>query len=202
MSVENISTGNFVSSSTVLINDFEFSDDFDGINSLGAPNKFSFYNITPNQPENTAGRLFSWKPQDNPNADIYQLGLRFYFKEDGVLKNILWLQPEVNEDLATQSFSGVDFFSFLNRELDKNNSVREFVSISIEMTLGTKDLATYMAVNDEITGIVQQRPNFTNIENGIGIFSSRYTRVIDGIQLVEETRNALINTDILDRNFQ
>ena len=43
------------------------------------------------------------------------------------------------------------------------------------MTVGTTDLETYINVNQPITGIVQERPQFSNINNGTGIFSSRYT---------------------------
>ena len=37
-----------------------------------------------------------------------------------------------------------------------------------------EDLYTYMAVNEPFEGIVQERPVFTNINNGIGLFSCRY----------------------------
>ena len=33
-----------------------------------------------------------------------------------------------------------------------------------------------MEVNDASSSIVQERPEYTNIENGIGIFSSRYNK--------------------------
>ena len=34
-----------------------------------------------------------------------------------------------------------------------------------------------------ITGIVQERPQFTNINNGIGLFSSRFTHVRNNVTL-------------------
>ena len=68
------------------------------------------------------------------------------------------------------------------------------------MTVGTEDLDTYLKVNEPITGIVQQRPVFTNINNGIGIFSSRYTFTLSQIDLTDFTKDYLINE--LDLNFQ
>lgn len=38
------------------------------------------------------------------------------------------------------------------------------------------ELNTYMEVNEPSSGIVQEKPEYTNIVNGIGIFSCRYTR--------------------------
>ena len=38
------------------------------------------------------------------------------------------------------------------------------------------DLNTYMEVSAPSTGIVQEKPSFTNITNGIGIFSARYNQ--------------------------
>ena len=68
------------------------------------------------------------------------------------------------------------------------------------MTVGTKNLNTYIQVNAPITGIVQQRPQFTTVSNGIGIFSSRYTHTEYNIGLTQDTRNYLV--DELDRSFQ
>ena len=68
------------------------------------------------------------------------------------------------------------------------------------MTVGSEDLNTYIKVNEPITGIVQKRPQFTNINNGIGIFSSRYTHTEEDIGLTEDTKNYI--TDVLDKNFQ
>ena len=61
------------------------------------------------------------------------------------------------------------------------------------MTLGTQDLKTYIDVNEPITGIVQERPQFTNINNGIGLFSSRYTREYVNLPLSPESLDYLIN---------
>jgi hypothetical protein len=34
-----------------------------------------------------------------------------------------------------------------------------------------------MEVNEPFEGIVQERPSFTNINNGIGLFSSRFNKL-------------------------
>ena len=35
------------------------------------------------------------------------------------------------------------------------------------MTIGTSDLATYIAMNEPYEGLVQERPSFSNIDNGL-----------------------------------
>ena len=70
------------------------------------------------------------------------------------------------------------------------------------MTVGSEDLKTYRIINEEITGIVQERPQFTNINNGIGLFSSRFTKNRENFQLANRTIQYLTSIDGFDRNFQ
>ena len=55
---------------------------------------------------------------------------------------------------------------------------RTFSSDAIEfiLTAGNEDLNTYMQINEPVTNVVNERPIFTNIENGIGLFGSKYSR--------------------------
>ena len=43
-------------------------------------------------------------------------------------------------------------------------------AVELILTAGNEDLNTYMQVNEPVTGIVTERPIFTNVNNGIGIF--------------------------------
>ena len=70
------------------------------------------------------------------------------------------------------------------------------------MTVGSEDLETYINVNKPITGIVQERLKFTNINNGIGLFSSRFNKYRFAYDLTSSTFNILKSVDGLDRNFQ
>ena len=146
-------------------------------------------------------KTIQWNKSDN--GIIYQLDLIFNYSENGFLKSLVWTQPlEVFSGSSMEcTLEGKRFFNFLRQNLiDDNTVVREFLDLSLVMTVGTEYLNTYMQVNEPITGIVQQRPQFTNINNGLGIFSSRYTYRKNGIGLTEDTRNYLTNE--LDRGFQ
>ena len=50
--------------------------------------------------------------------------------------------------------------------------------LNLFLTAGNDDLNTYMQVNEPVTSIVTERPIFTNVENGIGLFGSKYSRTL------------------------
>ena len=107
------------------------------------------------------------------------------------------------EETNIFEFEGEKFFNFLKNELVKDPLIeRKFLSIDLIMTVGSENLKTYRVINEEITGIVQERPQFTNINNGIGLFSSRFTKTRKGFSIANRTIDYLTSIDGLDRNFQ
>ena len=186
--IKNNITGNYVSSKTDIIGGFDFSP---------TPSKFVFYNSTYGL---GAYQDLDWIPVLTPKAVAYQIGVRFHYKEGNVIEDLFWSQTQLDETESSLTLFGRDFISFLENNLSKDNSNREFLSIDIVMTLGSQELKTYIDINKPITGIVQERPQFTNINNGIGLFSSRYTREYVNLPLSSESLDYLINNSGL--NFQ
>lgn len=192
LTIKNINSGNEVSANTEVISNFSFKN-------FNSSYKFGFYN--PNTDTSFLSKTIQWNKSDN--GIIYQLDVIFNYLENGVVKSLVWTQPlELFSGSSMESIlKGRRFFNFLSQNLtDDDAFVREFLDLDLVMTVGTENLNTYMKVNEPINGIVQQRPQFTNINNGLGIFSSRYTYRQYGIGLTEDTRNYL--TDQLDRGFQ
>ena len=77
------------------------------------------------------------------------------------------------------AFDGDVFANTLANKIKNTNSsliARRLSHVELFFTVGSEDLYTYMAVNEPFEGIVQERPIFTNINNGIGLFSCRYTK--------------------------
>lgn len=64
--------------------------------------------------------------------------------------------------------------------------------LDIIVTVAGDDLNTYIEVNSPSTGIVQEKPEFTNVSNGIGIFSSRYQK-IEERELSSQTISELVD---------
>ena len=196
LNITNVITNNTINANTDVIDDFSFS-------AFNPSYKFGFYNpsIIDSDSSQFLTKTLSWN--QFPNGIIYQLTLKFNYLENGVENSLSWQQPINNYQGGAMSakLEGARFFSFLRSQLEYSESVvREYVDLDLIMTVGTSDLATYINLNEPLTGIVQQRPEFTNIHNGLGIFSSRYVYVESGLGITLDTQDYIINE--LDRNFQ
>ena len=194
--IKNNVTGNEVRSTTNIISGFDFDMGngfrFGFIETwvLGNPSATKFSNTTVRWGNST------------DNGQQYQIDLIFNYQENNVSKSLIYTTP-VLEGTSQFEFEGEKFFNFFKNELDTNPSlVRKFIDIDLVMIVGSQDLKTYRIINEEITGIVQERPQFTNINNGIGLFSSRYTKVRYGFPLTSSSIDFLKSIDGLDRNFQ
>jgi hypothetical protein len=191
--IENTITGNTVSSKTSIISGFDFDNVFRNNKAF----QFGFYNNN-----DYSLSTVTWD-DSNDNGKIYQLDLVINYTENSDLLQLVFSQPLVDKTETKMSIEGESFFNFLRAELIKDNTkVRYFNSIDLVMTVGSEDLDAYIKVNKPITGIVQERPQFTNINNGIGLFSSRFTKIISNFPLTSASLDFLKSTDGLDRNFQ
>ena len=194
--IKNNITGNEVSSATNIVSNFNFD--------MGAGFPFGF--IETWIPGNSSATKFSSTPltwgNSNDNGLQYQIDLIFNYQENNIDKDLIYT-TSVLEGTSQFAFEGEKFFNFLKNELVKDPSIeRKFIDIDLVMTVGSEDLKTYRIINEEITGIVQERPQFTNINNGIGLFSSRFTKTRKGFSIANRTIDYLISIDGLDRNFQ
>ena len=132
-----------------------------------------------------------------------------------VAKSISWNyitggQRKVNGSVADPivSFSrrGLDFYQYLGDNMAVIPGVkRTFKSIEIEVYTGGQELIDYINIGIANTGITgsQTIPTFTNIENGLGIFSSKNKTVKKGIKISEATLDLLINGEYTKKlNFK
>ena len=195
--IKNNITGNEVSSITDVISGFDFD--------MGNGYPFGFIKTwIPGSPSATefASANLTWGQNYPDKGEQYQIDLIFNYKENNIAKDLIYTSL-VLEGTSQYAFEGEKFFNFLKNELVQDPLIeREFLSIDLMMTVGSEDLKTYRIINEEITGIVQERPQFTNINNGIGLFSSRFTKTRKGFDFAGRTIDYLISIDGLDRNFQ
>lgn len=102
-------------------------------------------------------------------------------------------------------FEGERFFNIIEREVPATaNPTKKIVegknNFEIEIFAADEDLWFFRSLNGPIEGLNQVRPEFTNLENGIGLFSSRLT-VREFSQLDNNTRNFLVGEFNSDRGF-
>ncbi|MFN3342813.1 MAG: hypothetical protein ACK40M_08960, partial [Flavobacteriales bacterium] len=90
-------------------------------------------------------------------------------------------------------FAGDAFYRYVKLKIPSNANVIKRVArqMDIQFVAVSDDMYTYMKVNEPSTGIVQERPSFTNLSNAIGIFSSRYTKWVRGKVLNKDSQKEL-----------
>ncbi len=127
----------------------------------------------------------------------YQLTIRFYYDEyfgighsDTLHKSLDWI---AFDDVTSSTLegtetvkpfvSGTGLYSTMRNELSKispsSDTTRLATAVDYYIFAGSDDLNTYMNVTAPSNSIVQERPSFTNIVNGIGLFSSTNDNRID-----------------------
>lgn len=126
-------------------------------------------------------------------ASKYETGLVVYFNEhnqNGVEeKSISWslgnttsLTTDGGEEL-TKEIAGDGFYKIIaakleNYENEANVTKRVFTRVEFFVAAAGEDLSTYIGVNETSNSIVSDRPTFSNIDGGLGIFSSRTNLVM------------------------
>lgn len=128
----------------------------------------------------------------NEEAAVYNLTIKFNYTEfpngnptNFVYKSVDWnlgnIPNSSNGGNIEIELPGDDLFQLLGSSIPLDNSVnRRFSSLTFIFSSGAEDFYTYIQVNEPPSGLVQSIPDYTNIENGKGIFSSRYIKKIEG----------------------
>ena len=192
LTVTNKLSGKVITSKTKLIHDINLMSSFDN-----PVYKMGFYNQTGSFSNTTV----EWS--HSQNASIYQMTLYVNYTEygqDTLEKTIHKLYPIINFDGNTnfkQKISGEEFFNLIAFNVPKDNTVnRRINNIDLLFSAASQDLKTYISLNEPPTGIVQERELFTNINGGIGLFSSRYNKLQENIDLTTSTNQAV--AELLD----
>jgi hypothetical protein len=123
---------------------------------------------------------------DKGTGYIFNATLNFEYRDVKSDGNVINKVSYNLGDLRRSDFAGASinftargerFYQLVRDNVPVDNDVirREVVAFEIVVTIGSEDLLTYMLVNEPTTSIAQNKPEFTNIGGGMGIFSSRLT---------------------------
>jgi len=191
-------TGEVVTSKTNLIQNFSIVTPKPGRRSIG------FSRDVLNE------QKFEWKSA--LYGKRYQPILKFYFKEtsspnDTIMREIDWVFElktsngvEGGEDMSV-SYLNEDFYKLCESQIpysdqNKEDAVRVRLAdhFDLSFTMVGDEFSTYLDLNGPTTGLLLEKPAYSNIINGIGVFSSHYTwnksYLVDDI-----TKAALQNTN-------
>lgn len=182
-------SGNIVTSETPIVKAFSITQP-----SASPQSKVSFIG------NNDAYSSYSVKFAPAGNGKVYEVTIVFYYREvnlstsDTTQHNIVWKQSQYvadpNESLIQINLEGENFFSYVGSivgELPANYKRligRGLVDtepdgnsddhIDVFINVGGDELYNYIEINKPAaSGVLLDKPVYTNIENGLGIFSSR-----------------------------
>lgn len=179
LSIANTATNNKITATTSLINSFEITKPFSSTNS-------STFIFTP--PSESTRLFVEWV--SSKNAKMYQLIVRLHYKDyvtvngvkDTVDHQLDWLLPahttsttNGNETMGND-FSRIEYLAYIGQNLSDYTGLtsRKAVNIDLIVVAAGQELNTFIEVNKPSGGLVQDKPTYTNINNGLGVFSSRY----------------------------
>lgn len=81
------------------------------------------------------------------------------------------------------------FFQFVAARIKADPLLRRRVQhVNIRFYGGAPQLVDYISVSEPSIGIVQKQADYTNITNGLGIFSSRYIQTIPRVKLDQNSK--------------
>ena len=158
--------------------------------------------------EYNSGFKVSWS--NVSGGVLYTAFLRLYYRDfnissglqtayDSVTLSIGTRQFDTDEQISFPSIGTEDYFATIGKRVSdlepaEISGIKRIVSDTVQffIEVANEELATYIEVNQPISGVVQDRPEYTNVLNGIGIFGSR---------VVANTKRSSIREDgrILDK---
>ncbi|MEQ8704573.1 MAG: hypothetical protein RIC19_11670 [Phaeodactylibacter sp.] len=149
----------------------------------------------------------SWRP--GPEALIFDVRFIIHYREvipgqmeEPVAKTLEWvvnksvLRDNPDGEREKVDISGQSFFAFLGSAIPPSQGeVRVFDFIDIVITGAGEEFRDFVLVEQANTGITsaQNIPIYTNVEEGLGVFTSRYQLVRRGVRLGGEARDTLEN---------
>ncbi len=175
-----------VTGRTTMVKDFNF---------LNPPVQFSFISGVGNY------MTFYLRYNTGPEGRRYDTWLYFNYDEETTSGTVRKTLPWKLDSYITLSLAGSErreiigngeaFYAFLKSRIPAPDAsvIRRVVRpIDLVVVGVSDDVYTYMKVNEPSTGLIQEKPAFTNIDNGIGVFSSRFTKKLSRPMNLNSTR--------------
>jgi len=181
LKIQNTKSGKLVEAETNIVNDFKYEKPY--VPPVPPPPQIyklpslSFIGTSPIEMEWLSAKY----------GIRYQTDLIFNYLEMSVTDTV---QKQVDWMLGTVKASNLDGGETLKLEINKEsffvklkdnipynpNVKRIALYMDFVISVAGNEFNTYMEVNEPSTNLIQERPEYTNISNGIGIFCSRYIK--------------------------
>jgi hypothetical protein len=177
-----------------------------------APQSGAFLFLTYDNVSNTSNTFNVSIETDELTAKFYDVKVIVNYDEligsTRTAKKAEWLlssgAPRTGANIQTFfKRNAKEFYTFLSTQIPINGSAtRFFKDFDIEVTAGGQELIDFKNISIANIGITgsQSIPNYTNIENGLGIFTSRNKTVLKGVKLNDQSLD-LLKTGVETKNL-
>lgn len=139
-----------------------------------------------------------WKPVEN--AGIYQVIINFYYMEyegqDSTQRKVVWPQsftsPLTNAESLSKDISGSRFFNIMDDYIPvKDGVTRKAQGLDFLILSGGEEIKFYIESTAPSDGALMEKPVYTNVTNGLGVFSTVSKAEISMIPLGSVTIDSL-----------
>ncbi len=148
--------------------------------------------------------IFNWNA--GHDGKRYEASYRFKYQEirDGVVGDTMSITRAMGRVVSSNT-SGTEemqrtleaeaFYSTIGSSIlaDPTVTNRRYCGIDLVIDVANDEFHTYLSLTEPVSGIVQDRPTYTNIVNGVGLFGSRYTREVITKRLGGSSLAELVN---------
>jgi hypothetical protein len=142
------------------------------------------------------------------NGKMYTTFLRFKFREvddlagtsvDKYVDMPMFENIKTSNSIGTSkisyTLSGEAFFTYLQAELDpltSSSARREYIApLEICFNVAGEELTKYIEINNGSGGLNDIRPDYSNVEGGLGIFSSRMGKLFNQLKQTNLSQDAI-----------
>lgn len=174
LEITNTKLNKMITSETGLVYGFAFKT---------PPNTNPNFKITFN-PISHTGLTLRWTPATN--GFVYQPEITFRWTEVDLATNastadsVVWnlLPKRLTSDVLPTEMDYLlpqnSFYEYVGQQVSVKSGVKRVIgTVTIRYYVGTEELNTYIEVNQPSIGIIQNKPVYTNITNGLGLFAGR-----------------------------
>lgn len=164
----------------------------------------------------TSSQKVNFFPGDNYNGQfisaidgkIYGLVVRFNYREVNASDPTIFTDKHIDWEIFTTKRSnntnggqnmdydiaGDGFYAYVNSQIQDDVTVyRQALNLDFMFSVGGETLDTYNQVAIAQQGLTSGniQPEYTNIENGLGLFSSRFYKNVVGVAIDDHTIDTL-----------
>ncbi len=128
-----------------------------------------------------------------PEAWIYQAVVTFNYDEitatDTIRKSFDWVQNVSQPDFLTRDFismklNGARFYQEMIKHVKQNSLLkRKAIDLTFTFYFGGVELRFYVESIKPASGILQEKPSYSNFKNCQGVFSSLATKQVNEVEL-------------------